>query len=291
VNGTRPFLRQSIASQDLLLVPLVFDALTALMCRRAGFAAGYVGGAALGYLRGVTEAALTPHDFVEVGLEIRAQSDLALIMDAGCGWGDPMHIHRVVKVALTAGYDAIELEDQVAPKRAHHHIGIEHLVSVETMTAKIREAVRARGEAPLLIIARTNAVKINIDDAVQRCDAYAGAGADVLFPIAYRPEDLAYLGKRAPSPLMQMVHPGASFTKMGLTHQELTALNYRLLVDGITPFSALYHALAHCYEHLRSDTTEEATIIAAMKGANDLVGLDTLLKIERETTEANLFRE
>ncbi len=49
------------------------------------------------------------------------------------------------------------------------------------MTAKIREAVRARGEAPFLIIARTNAVKINIDDAVQRCDAYAGAGADVLF--------------------------------------------------------------------------------------------------------------
>jgi len=90
---------------------------------------------------------------------------------------------------------------------------------------------------------------------------------------------------------MQMVHPGASFTKMGLTHQELTALNYRLLVDGITPFSALYHALAHCYEHLRSDTTKEATFIAAMKGANDRVGLDALLKIERETTEANLFRE
>ena len=278
-------LRTLIAARELLLVPLVFNAMTTLMSQRAGFRAAYVGGATLAYLSGVTEAALTPHDFVDVGLEIRTVSNIPLIMDGGCGWGDPVHMHRVVGIAEAAGYDAIEIEDQVAPKRAHHYIGIEHLVTMETMAAKITEAIRARSSSDFLVIARTNAVRTDMNDALRRCETYARAGADLLFPIASRPEDLRILGERASLPLMQMVHPGASLAGMSLSHPELVSLNYRFLVDGITPFADMYRSLARCYEQLRHAPPNSEAILSAMAGANELVGLLDLLEIERRTTE------
>src|SRR5205823_997705 len=140
------------------------------------------------------------------GLEIRSASSIPLIMDGGCGWGDPMHMRRVIGLAEAAGYNAIEIEDQVVPKRAHHHIGIEHLLPTQMMAAKVAEAARARSSLDFLIIARTNAVRNDMDDALRRCEAYARAGADVLFPIASRPDELRALGERASLPLMLMVH-------------------------------------------------------------------------------------
>jgi 2-methylisocitrate lyase-like PEP mutase family enzyme len=278
-------LRKMIAGPKLTLVPLVFNAMSALMAQRAGFAAGYVGGATLGYLRATTEAALTQHDFAEVGLEIRTVSSIPLIMDAGCGWGDPVHMRRLVGLAAAAGYDAIEIEDQVVPKRAHHHVGIEHLIPLDEMAAKIAEAVRANPNPDFLIIARTNAARIDMNDALRRCEAYAAAGANMIFPIASSPEDLRILGERSPLPLMQMVHPGASFAHMGLSHRELEALNYRLLVDGITPFTDLYRTLSDCYQNLNQRAANGDSMMSAMLAANELLDLADMLEIERRTTE------
>ena len=279
-------LREMLASPQLTLAPLVFNAMSALLAQRAGFGAAYVGGAALGYFRGATEAALGQHDFVEVGLEIRIASKIPLIMDGGCGWGDPVHMRRVVRMAEAAGYNAIEIEDQVVPKRVHHHIGVEHLVPMEVMSAKIAEAARMRTNPDFLIIARTNAVRTDMDDALRRCDAYARAGADVLFPLASQPDDLRTLGTRTSLPLMLMVHPHQSFEQMGLTHNELVELNYRLLVDGITPFADLYHALAESYERLQFSIPNAAAVTSAMNSANELVDLSDMLDVERRTTES-----
>jgi len=278
-------LRARIARPELLFVPAVFDAMSALMAERAGFLAAYVGGATLGYLRAATEAALTPHDFVQTGIDIRSASRLPLVMDGGVGWGDPMHVRRTIRLAEAGGYDAIELEDQVAPKRAHHHVGVEHLVPIEEMVAKIAEAVRARRNPDLLIIARTNAVRRAMDDALRRCDAYAGAGADMLFPIADKPEDRRILGARAPLPLAQMVFPGESFTRMNLSPDDLVQLNYRMLIDGITPFTRQFEALDAAYREMRGVPAEAAATYAIMERANDLVGLPDLLEIELRTTE------
>ncbi|AUT66696.1 isocitrate lyase/PEP mutase family protein [Paraburkholderia terrae] len=279
-------LREMLASPQLTLAPLVFNAMSALLAQRAGFGAAYVGGAALGYFRGATEAALGQHDFVEVGLEIRIASKIPLIMDGGCGWGDPVHMRRVVRMAEAAGYNAIEIEDQVVPKRVHHHIGVEHLVPMEVMSAKIAEAARMRTNPDFLIIARTNAVRTDMDDALRRCDAYARAGADVLFPLASQPDELRTLGTRTSLPLMLMVHPHQSFEQMGLTHNELVELNYRLLVDGITPFADLYHALVESYERLQFSIPNAAAVTSAMNSANELVDLSDMLDVERRTTES-----
>ena len=80
----------------------------------------------------------------DIAVNIRAVSDVPIVLDAGGGWGDPAHIHRTVALTEAAGFDAIEIEDQLLPRRFHHHVGIEHLVPTDFMVSKIKEAVAAR---------------------------------------------------------------------------------------------------------------------------------------------------
>ena len=108
-----------------------------------------------------------------------------------------MHLRRTIGMAEAAGFSAIEIEDQILPKRAHHHIGIEHLIDAPLMVEKVREAVAARRSAEFLIIARTNAVRdISMDEALRRGEAMKAAGADILFLTARRPEDISHIAER-----------------------------------------------------------------------------------------------
>src|SRR5580765_8325889 len=133
--------------------PLVLNPLMARMAQAAGFQAGYLGGGATGYLRVALEANLNLTEMCQAALDIGAVSTLPLIFDAACGYGDPMHMRRTVGMSEAAGFAAIEIEDQLVPKRAHHHIGIEHMIPVELMAAKVATAVAARRNPDFLIVA------------------------------------------------------------------------------------------------------------------------------------------
>src|SRR5918911_4378593 len=136
--------------------PLVLNPLMARMVEAAGFSAGYLGGGATGYLKVALEANLNLTEMCQGAIDIRATTSLPLILDAACGYGDPMHMHRTIGMAEAAGFAAIEIEDQLVPKRAHHHVGIEHMIPLELMMAKIKEAVAARRSPEFLIVGRTN---------------------------------------------------------------------------------------------------------------------------------------
>src|SRR5215475_11801720 len=172
--------------------PLVLNPLMAKMVERAGFTAGYLGGGATGYAKVALEANLNVTEMCQAALDIHAVSSLPLILDGACGYGDPMHMHRTIGMAEAAGFAAIEIEDQLVPKRAHHHIGIEHMIPATLMAAKVRESLAARRRPEFLIIARTNAMRAStMDDALRRGEAYKKAGADVLLlSMAHKPEQL-----------------------------------------------------------------------------------------------------
>jgi methylisocitrate lyase len=127
--------------------PLVLNPLMARMAEVAGFGAGYLGGGATGYQKVALEANLNLTEMCQAALDIRAVSSLPLILDGACGYGDPMHVHRTIGMTAAAGFAAIEIEDQLVPKRAHHHVGIEHMIPMELMAAKVKEAVAARRTA------------------------------------------------------------------------------------------------------------------------------------------------
>jgi len=236
--------------------PLVLNPLMAKMVEASGFSAGYLGGGATGYLKVVLEANLNVSEMCQAALDIRAVSSLPLILDGACGYGDPMHMHRTIGMAEAAGFEAIEIEDQLVPKRAHHHVGIEHMIPLELMAAKVREAVAARRHPDFLIIGRTNAVRAStMDDALRRGEAYRKAGADLV--------------------LLSMA-------------KDLGALGYRIVADPSTPLWAGYAAWKKVYADLADDFGAKAQKTDWTAVEHEVLGvidIEKLLAVERATVE------
>lgn len=282
-------LHEALRGPTPICAPLVLNPLMARMAEAAGFPALYLGGGATGYAKVGLEANLTLTEMVQAGAEIRAVTALPLILDAAAGWGDPMHMHRTIGMAEGAGFAAIEIEDQILPKRAHHHIGIEHMVPQELMEAKVREAVAARRDEAFLIIARTNGVRASdMDDALRRAEAYRKAGADVLLLSPGDADEARHIGKRLGGPLMHICRPGG-LAAMGLAPQEMHALGYRIIVDPITPLLAAFEAIGAVYGELARDFAISSRAPQAWSGVQEslhaAIGLEKLLAIERETVE------
>src|SRR6059036_2104975 len=217
--------------------PLVLNPLMAKLAEAAGFPASYLGGGATGYQKVALEANLNLTEMCQAALDIRAVSSLPLILDAACGYGDPMHLHRTIGMSEAAGFAAIELEDQLVPKRAHHHIGIEHMIPIELMAAKVAEAVAVRRNRDFIIIARTNAMR-------------ATDIADVLLlSMAHRPEQLRAIAERLGGPLMYLTGRGG-LAGLGMTLEDLGRLGYRIVADPSTPLLAAYAAWKKVYADL-----------------------------------------
>ena len=240
-------LSDCLNNKELLWVPLVFDPLSARIAETSGFKVLYVGGAALGYVKCVTEANLGLLELVQSGLDIRSVTKAPLILDGAGGFGDPMHLHRTIKVAEAAGFSAIEIEDQVLPKRAHHHVGIEHNIPTSLMVEKIHAAVSARASLDFLIIARTNAARNDsLDEAVRRGEAYRRAGADMLLILQKSPDQAEFIGRRLGPSLVYMAI-GESLSSIRNRRDELIELGFRMVIDPSTPLLASYQALKTAY--------------------------------------------
>jgi 2-methylisocitrate lyase-like PEP mutase family enzyme len=269
--------------------PLVLNPLMARMAEAAGFAAGYLGGGATGYLKVALEANLNLTEMCQAAVDIRAVSALPLILDAACGYGDPMHMHRTVGMAEAAGFAAIEIEDQLVPKRAHHHVGIEHMIPLELMAAKVKEAVAARRHPDFLIVGRTNAVRAGtMDDALRRGEAYRKAGADlVLLSMAHTSEQVRLIGERLGGPLMYLTGRGG-LAALGMSLKDLGALGYRIVADPSTPLWAGYAAWKKIYAELADDfgaRAPGADWTAVEREVLDVIGIQALLAVERATVE------
>jgi 2-methylisocitrate lyase-like PEP mutase family enzyme len=282
-------LYQMINGNSLVQAPVVFNPLSAKLAEAAGFPALYLGGGGLGYIQCVTEANLTVTEMVRIGIDIRTVCRLPLILDGACGFGDPMHLHRTINLVEAAGFAGIEIEDQILPKRAHHHIGIEHMIPAELMAAKIREAVRARDARDFVIIGRTNALRSStMDEALRRAELYRKAGADMLFVTAHKPEHFHYLGERLAAPLVTLTTDG-QLKKWGLTKHDLATLGFRLLVDPVTPVLVFHQALNRCYRAIASGDSEvllsDGGLRAEMDALHQSIGLEQMLAIERQTVE------
>jgi 2-methylisocitrate lyase-like PEP mutase family enzyme len=175
--------RAAIQQRRALLVPGAFNALSARVIADAGFQALYITGA------GVTNMSLGLPDLGFVGLNeiaehtsrIRDAVDLPLIVDADTGFGNALNVRHTVRTLERAGADAIQLEDQVSPKKCGHFSG-KNVISTSEMIGKLHAAVDAREDPNFQIVARTDACAVHgFDAAIERAHRFAEAGADVLF--------------------------------------------------------------------------------------------------------------
>ena len=210
--NTKQQLRQLIDARLGVLVPGAFNALSARVVADLGFEAIYVTGA------GVTnmwfglpdQAFMGLTDIADHTARIRDAVDLPLIVDADTGFGNALNTYHAVRTLERAGADCIQLEDQVSPKRCGHFNG-KAVIETHEMLGKIKAAVDARRDSGTLIMARTDAAAIHgFDAAVERAEAFAEAGADILFVEAVTSlDEVRALPQRLKQPqLMNMVIGG-----------------------------------------------------------------------------------
>jgi methylisocitrate lyase len=282
-------LKSRIARERVLLGSVVFNPLMAILAEKAGFDVLYLGGNTLGLAKGVIEANLNLTEMIQAGTDIRTVTNAPLILDAAAGWGDPMHIHRTVAMTEAAGFAAIEIEDQILPKRAHHHIGVEHMVPLELMAAKIRAAVAARRSDEFLVIGRTNGIRnTGMDDALRRAEAYKKAGADLLMLFPRNPEEVRHVHERLGGPFYYNV-PHGGLTRFGLSLEEMAQYGCRILTDSVMPLLAAYKAWRDCYQATAGTLVYPDMAPDEADALEDelfqTIGLEALLAIEKETVE------
>jgi 2-methylisocitrate lyase-like PEP mutase family enzyme len=209
--STRQLFRAALKPGAALLLPGVANALAARVVADCGFSAAYVTGAGIAntYLGIPDNGLVTLSELANHVTAIRAVFPGPLMVDADTGFGNALNMRRTIQVLERAGADAIQIEDQVFPKRCGHFEGKE-VIPADEMVQKIKAAVDARSDPDLIIVARTDAVAVEgFSAAIDRAHAFKEAGADVGFVEAPTDaEQIAAIGKLPWPQLMNIVIGG-----------------------------------------------------------------------------------
>jgi 2-methylisocitrate lyase-like PEP mutase family enzyme len=224
-------LRVKLDERRAIIVPGAADALAARVIAGLGFEALYVTAA------GVTNALLGLPDLGFISLAelaqqtaaIRDSIDLPIIVDADTGFGNPLNVRRTVRMLERAGANAIQIEDQVFPKRCGHFSG-KQVVPAGEMTAKIQAAVDARRDSDFLIIGRTDSRATHgFEAAIERAARWIEAGADVTFVEAPEtPDEVRRIPSLLRAPQIINMVPGGKTPLTGAP--ELALMGYAMVL-------------------------------------------------------------
>ena len=283
-------LRNALRRGELIAAPGVSDPYSALILESLGFPAGYLGGNALGIELGVGQPFVTLTETAEAVHRIGRVVKVPIIVDAGAGFGDAVHAGLAVRALIHAGAAAFHIDDQLYPKRAHYHAGKGHLANTESVCAKLREAVAARGSDECLVIARTDALRVtrSVEETLVRCSRYAETGVDALMILDLGIDQIRIF--RAAMPNMPIAWIG------GIAEPVPTAVQLHDAGFAIAayPFNTIGAATEAMLATWRDFTTTGRPALPLVPTAKtvakalSLIGLEHYLEIERATTECPL---
>lgn len=247
-------LRALLARDDPLLLPGCADAVTARIAADVGFEALYATGAGISNaLLGLPDVGLAT--LTEIADQVRRMCDvvdLPVVADMDTGHGNAVNAVRATRMFERAGAAALQVEDQVVPKRCGHFDG-KDVVPLDEMVAKLRAVLDARIDPQTVVIARTDALAVEgVDAAIERANAYAGAGADLVFveaPITR--ELLAELPKRIAAPLVANMVEGGATPLCDVP--ELGEMGYRVVLFANTALRSAMQAVRSSLVVLRED--------------------------------------
>ena len=239
-------LAQLLAEPGTLGVPGAHHALCGMLARESGFRALYLSGAALSATLGLPDLGIiTQEELCRAVKSLYRATHLPIIVDGDTGYGETLNVMRLVKDLEEAGAAAVQLEDQMLPKKCGH-LSNKNLVGGEEMAQKISAAVKARTH--LKIVARTDAASESLEEALRRAKLYQQAGADIIFPEALtQSEDFQLFSKELEVPIL------ANMTEFGVTPEtsmeEWGKLGFELV---IYPVSSLRVAAATMKDFYKS---------------------------------------
>lgn len=270
-------IRELLKTTSFLLMPGVYDALSAKIAARAGFEVVFTTGYSLSAtLLGEPDfGLLTQTEMLAAAQRICTVVDQPVIVDADTGYGNAINVIRTVKELVRVGAAGLFLEDQVWPKRCGHMKG-KQVIPLAEQLKKLRAAIDAREGGDLFIVARTDARQaLGLSDAVRRGVAFKEAGADAVFIEAPETrEEMQEIARNVPGPLV------ANMIERGVTPllplEELHALGFQLIVWPLAPLYASAKALKEVYTTLRSRGTTAGMLERLMPfdEFHEIVGLD-----------------
>jgi 2-methylisocitrate lyase-like PEP mutase family enzyme len=285
--SVRSHLRATLQQGETIVAPGAYDPLSARVVQALGFSAVYTGGYMTGAHTSITEPLLTLTEQVEVARKVARAVDLPVLADAGAGYGDPLHVMRCVREFEAAGIAGIHIEDQVYPKRASYHKGLEHVVPMQEFVERMSYALQARRDPDFLIIGRTDAfsaVEGSREELVRRGLTLKGLGVDAVMPRGVRErEDLAFFRKEVPGvPLL--VIAGAD----DISVQEYADLGYQIIIYATTPAVVAANALLETYQHLKDTGLLNITaqqVAESRRRVEELLRFPEYYAVEAATTE------
>ena len=272
----------------LIVAPGVFDMVSLRLADSFGFDALYMTGyGTVASHLGLPDAGLATYsDMVGRVSAMAGMARTPLIADADTGYGGLLNMRHTVRGYEAAGAAAIQIEDQEFPKKCGHTPG-RRVIPMEDMVRKIRVAVDSRGTPDFLIIARTDArTSLGLDEALRRAEAYARAGADILFVESPESEqEMRRIGSAFELPLVaNMVERGRTPV---LTRPELEALGYRIAIFPVTPLLAAVRAMADVYQGFKQQGSSAGTSVPLYDFADltRLMGFEDVWAFEKRYAE------
>jgi 2,3-dimethylmalate lyase len=268
--------RQILDQHGQLVMPGVYDALSAKIAARTGFEVVFITGYSLSAtLLGEPDfGLLTQTEVVNAATRVCSVTDTPVIVDADTGYGNAINVIRTVEDLIRAGAAGLFLEDQVWPKRCGHMKG-KQVIALEEQLNKLRAAIDARKDRDFFIVARTDSRQaLGLDEAITRGVAFKEAGADAVFIEAPQSkEEMKEIASQVPGPLV------ANMLERGVTPlmgpAELKDLGYQLIVWPLAPLYSVAKTLADTYGTLRREgsTIKILDKLMPFDEFNEIVGL------------------
>ena len=278
-------IREFLSVKGSLVMPGVYDALSAKIAARAGFEVIFITGYSLSAtLLGEPDfGLLTQTEMLSATQRICSVVETPIIVDADTGYGNALNVIRTVKELIRAGAAGMFLEDQVWPKRCGHMKG-KQVIPLEEQLKKLQAAISARVGSDLYIVARTDARQaLGLKEAIARGIAFKEAGADAVFIEAPESkEEMREIARNVPGPLVtNMIERGVTPL---MRPEELKEMGFELVVWPLGPLYASAQALQGVYTVLRQRGTTAGILdqLISFDEFHKIVGLEEKYKLDAQ---------
>ena len=249
---------ESLLKNKFLIIPGAHDAISALLAKKAGFSALYLSGGALSTSLGMPDIGIISMDeLVNRTKQIVSVTNLPVIVDGDTGYGEIVNVIRLVRELESVGAAAIQIEDQILPKKCGHLNG-KQIISKQDMMAKIQAASEASNN--IKIIARTDSVQTDgIDSAIERAKGYVKSGADIIFPEALTSkQDFKKFSDNIDVPIL------ANMTEFGITPdikvEDLELSGVKMAIWPVSSLRVSLKSVETFYNKLKKEKNSQSSL-------------------------------
>ena len=274
-------LRRAIDSGETLVAPGVYDMISATIAEKVGFPAVFVGGYGVSASHlGVPDVGImTFTDILERVRTFSAILTKPIIVDADTGYGGLVNLRHAVRSYEKAGVAAIQIEDQIFPKRCGHAKGVE-VCDIQEMLKRIGVATESRNSENFLIIARTDSrLELGLEEAIKRAEAYSEAGADLIFVESPQTVDeMKILKQSIKTPLVFKMVPDGNLSD--LNSKALADMGFSILIYPTLGFLSAANAIQQAFNEFKTTGLVKKQTMQRFDEFSNMIGFEEIYSFE-----------